>query len=331
MGKEKEITVRLPSFDEKDFTYDNIKDILDEVISGITKNIYYVLSFHSAFKAMKGKLSKKTLNINIAQPQTLQDYENNLIAVKKAVERLEIGFNFANKLKIKKLKNTDKLREEFLEILKEAINFASYSVELSEFADGKNTRDYMKQASVYYGRMHKSLTNMAKLSDYPSLTIERYGEGYKNIFTDLAEYFRLNFELAKAVVSFEREVRKQSEKREKQLTMIEEKSKAVKLPINKAEERRKNLIEKANSYYEEFCMDFLRDLEKQVPLSTRDLYKEFIDVKFAKFAKTFKMPLSDSASEGLATEVIYQINLMIDYIAKIKENSYVTSVYKEKD
>ena len=83
--------------------------------------------------------------------------------------------------------------------------------------------------------------------------------------------------------------------------------------------------------YEEFCLDFMRDLEKQYALSSKDLYEEFVNVRFKKFTERFPMPIPDNATEGYAQEVINQINILINHVSKISENSYVTSVYKTKE
>ena len=75
----------------------------------------------------------------------------------------------------------------------------------------------------------------------------------------------------------------------------------------------------------------MRDLEKQYALSSKDLYEQFVNVRFKKFIERYPMPIPNSASEGYAKEVINQINILIDHISRISENSYVTSVYKVKE
>ena len=74
----------------------------------------------------------------------------------------------------------------------------------------------------------------------------------------------------------------------------------------------------------------MRDLEKQYALSSKDLYEDFVNVRFKKFVERFPMPIANDVSEGYAQEVINQINILIEHVSKISQNSYVTSVYKEK-
>lgn len=327
--KEVKITIKFSQFSESDFNYDNIKYIIDVSLSDVVKNLYYVISIHPIFKALESKFSRSKLKNKLSEPQTIEDYCNNLNIIKEACDNLGLGFAVASKLKSKKINKVSVIRQEYSEILKAVIDFTSSVYELNKIKDFYNTRNYIKQLNSFYSRMLNNLTSMTQVSDYPNLTIETFGEAYKNIFNDLSEHLKLLVEMVNAIVSHEREMKKESEKLKREVAMVEEKSRAIKLPFNDAEQKRLQLIEKANSYYEEFCLDFMRDLEKQVPFSASDMYEEFIGVKFAKFIKTYNMPLSNNVSEGVATEVIYQINLMIDYISKIKQNSYVTSVYEK--
>ena len=89
-------------------------------------------------------------------------------------------------------------------------------------------------------------------------------------------------------------------------------------------------IKKANDLYDELCLDFMRDLEKQYSASTKDMYETFVNVKFKKFVERFSMPLDGSVSVGQAKEAYSQIMNLMDYISKISENAYTISVYSEK-
>jgi len=326
--KETKISISFSEFEKDNLRFENIKSIIDLAIEDVVRNIYIIMSSHTVFRGLHSKL-KKDSSGRIDQPQTFEDYDFSLRLIKQHCDKLELGFNFAAKLKIKKLNDTAIIREEYSKMLKEAIDFVFYAIEIRKDKELKNERDYFKLINNYYSRMIASLTNLAKIADYPNLTIEKYGEGYKKLFESLANYFKLNVEMIKTIISDERETRKNLEKKEKEKAIAEAKAKALKPIPNEREIFRQQLIVKANEYYDEFCLDFLRDLEQQIPFSTRDLYKEFIEVRFANFVKRFNMPLSKDASIGKANEVIYQINLMIEYIEKIKENSYVTSVYGE--
>lgn len=105
-----------------------------------------------------------------------------------------------------------------------------------------------------------------------------------------------------------------------------EKSK-VEPTISPAEQERQDAIKHANDLYEELCQDFMRDLQSQYALSTKDMYEYFVNVKFKKFVERFHMPLSSSATIGTANEAAAQIRNLMNYVSKISENSYTTSVY----
>lgn len=114
----------------------------------------------------------------------------------------------------------------------------------------------------------------------------------------------------------------------------QEPSNETKIPTNKVtyqenlkETARLAAIEKANAKYQEFCLDFMRDLEKQYSASSRDLYESFINGKFKKFTERFNFPLPSNTSEGMAKEICNQIDNMINQISNIAQNSYVTSVF----
>lgn len=97
--------------------------------------------------------------------------------------------------------------------------------------------------------------------------------------------------------------------------------------ISPAEQERLAAIKKANDLYDELCQDFMRDLQKQYALSSKDMYEYFVDVKFKKFVERFHMPLSNNTSLGTANEAQAQIRNLMNYVSKISENSYTTSVY----
>lgn len=97
--------------------------------------------------------------------------------------------------------------------------------------------------------------------------------------------------------------------------------------VSPAEQERRDAIKKANDLYDELCQDFMRDLQNQYALSTKDMYDYFVNVKFKKFVERFQMPLSSSTSTGTANEAAAQIRNLMNYISKISENSYTTSVY----
>ena len=102
--------------------------------------------------------------------------------------------------------------------------------------------------------------------------------------------------------------------------------KVVKNEISQAEKDRLNTINKANSLFDELCVDFMRDLEKQYAYSSKDLYEKFLK-KFEMFTKKYPMPLSSDVSAGYARECMMQIRKLMDMVSEISENSYAISVF----
>ena len=96
--------------------------------------------------------------------------------------------------------------------------------------------------------------------------------------------------------------------------------------MSEGEKIRLKAISDANSLYDELCLDFMRDLEKQYAWSSKDLYEKFLQ-KFEKFTTRFKMPLSNDVSFGYACECIMQIRKLMDMVSEISENSYNIVAY----
>jgi len=110
---------------------------------------------------------------------------------------------------------------------------------------------------------------------------------------------------------------------------IETKLKPIVPQKSQSEIERESFINKANDLYNQLCLDWIRDLEKQVPHSSKDRYKAFI-AKFNKFNETFEMPLMKTTTLGKAKEACNQINNLMNYISDISSEAYTTSVYDEK-
>ena len=102
-------------------------------------------------------------------------------------------------------------------------------------------------------------------------------------------------------------------------------NKVVNVP-NEKEIERLNSIKKANDLYDRFCIDFLRDLQKEVSMMNRDAYEALID-KFERFKNTFQMPLSNDVSIGMANEAYTQISKMIETVYDISRNTYSPVVF----
>ena len=211
-----------------------------------------------------------------------------------------------------------------------AFEFIDLAIRLENINEGNNPRSYIKFLTSNSSRMVNCFLDMSKVVDYPSVTNQKYGDDYKKIFDDLAKYLQSITDLVKSIISIERESRKEAKTLEKEKIMREQKSRAVEFIPSDKDVKRLSLIEQTNAFYKEFCDDFLRDLDKQYSLSSKDMYEYFINVKFKNFVERYPMPIASDASEGYAKEVYCQIQILIDYISKISENSYAISAYKQK-
>lgn len=97
--------------------------------------------------------------------------------------------------------------------------------------------------------------------------------------------------------------------------------------IDVVQEEKIDYVKKANELYVEFCQDWLRDLEKQVPFSTKDQYNALL-AKFSKLQKTFSFPLAKNTKEGKAKESCKQLNDLMDRATKISSESYTIGMYR---
>ena len=219
-------------------------------------------------------------------------------------------------------------RRDFASFLQEITSFVDSAVYLTVHCQGKSDSAYVRVLSKTLPAMRNALTNA---QNYTS-SWDRYGEDYKKIFESVIEFFNSTAEVvqnfANDYLRSQRDAKKaEAENKQSSIDI----SRIVRPAVSPQIQARLKLIKKANDMYEEFCLDFMRDLEKQYALSSKDLYEEFVNVRFKKFTERFPMPIPDNATEGYAQEVINQINILINHVSKISENSYVTSVYKTKE
>lgn len=101
--------------------------------------------------------------------------------------------------------------------------------------------------------------------------------------------------------------------------------------LSEVEIERRRCIQEANMMYDELVQSTMRDLEKQVPYSVREMYDYFVNVKFAKFVKSFSMPLESSTKLNVAREVCSQLNELNNYISRISEKATTTNIYMMKE
>jgi len=64
-------------------------------------------------------------------------------------------------------------------------------------------------------------------------------------------------------------------------------------------------------------------------MTFKDLYEEFVNVKFKKFIEKYQFPLANNVSEGYAKECVAQIKKLMNYVSEISANSYVSSVFSK--
>ena len=98
--------------------------------------------------------------------------------------------------------------------------------------------------------------------------------------------------------------------------------------VSESEKTRLLTIKKANDLYKELYLDWIRDLDSQVPYSTKDK-AELIKEKYIKLAERFNLPLRNDTSLGQAKEVCNQINNLMNNISELSSQSYNINAYKE--
>ena len=282
-----------------------IKQEIELVMLKSVQNLYFVIKEHVATKGYELKES------DLRELVTIADYQYNLNVMKKHANILrdEVNNRFAG---IKKdeasfMSRYVDSRKDFANFLQAISGFVDSAVYVTTHASKRTDGAYIRTLSKTLPAMRADLN---KAKGYSS-SWNRYGEGFTQIFDSVIEFFNSSTEREKTKNSVE-------------VSRVQKPAQAPELSP------RLKLIKKANEKYEEFCLDFMRDLEKQYALSSKDLYEDFVNVRFKKFVERFPMPIANDVSEGYAQEVINQINILIEHVSKISQNSYVTSVYKEK-
>ena len=307
--KEKDI-----AFGEKDF-----REFERLLINDVAISIYKLIVSNPIVLAVamsKGKVSR---------PSTIKDYTSNIQILHGDLK------NFGKEMDTAVARNedggyivfrTEENRASFRQFLK-FMNNASLifpiAVKAEKVCLDKKLSDleFLKIVCEYNKKIAELLENSFEKID----NLYVVGPGFDIMLTDFINNFKTNIqsvEQYKTMVLDEENAKKQT---------IAVKPAAIASQISPKEQERIEWINKANDLYNQLCVDFMRDLEKQVPQSTRDMYRYFIDVKFAGFVKRFQPPLSNSATVGMAKEAYSQINKLMDYITEISKNSYTISVY----
>ena len=311
----------------------------DEVIDfyKMMKSTIDVLSFKTIEKSCYLVMEHPLTDAYIFQKggskefETLKEYQKFLENVKVASERVKRNlksYNQSEKILGEDLSKFAKMRDVFSDYVTQLIYFVNASIHMQECAKTKTNSVYLKEVLKTLPSMGVSLTKAGEsVSGW-----ERLGTGYDKLFKDSLDFFLVNSKLiCDCAASVQETERKKQEEEEAKKPKIEYKQGNKVQPVeNPVENERKMWIKKANDLYDELCLDFMRDLEKQYSASTKDMYETFVNVKFKKFVERFSMPLDGSISVGQAKEAYSQIMNLMDYISKISENAYTISVYSEK-
>lgn len=302
--------------------YGMLKETLDNLLLHTVRKCWFLVKEHpitDVYSTFKGK---------IQEPETIRDYQKLLNNVKATADRVKRNIKFYDKgttILGESLSDFAAIRDKFSDYVTQLIFFANASVHLQDSANKSNP--------VYLREVVKTLPTMGTTLKKAESSVEgweKFGKGYDKIHSDALEFFLANSRvICDCVKSIqEREAKKQAEEESKKPKVEYRVGKKFEATENPAEIERKSWIRKANSLYEEFCLDFLRDLQKQYSQSTKDLYEQLV-AKFEKFQRTFNMPLGESSdvSTGRAKEAYGQIQKFIESVSEISSASYTISVF----
>ena len=309
----------------KDRFFSILKQEFDLIFLKTTQNLYYIIQDHPltyAYCVSKGELK---------EAETLSDFQNNL---RKMQNGSELVASNIKRMKKAGLANDGfdayaESRNQYSAFLKCISNYISSAIYLVNYGNTKSQSAYLKQLTKTLPMMKGSLETAIKYLE----SWKKYGIDHTELFKKTLEFFtETSGETIKAIENVQAEERKLQEYKESLKPKAEVKvGKKIEYAPNPAEEERIRTINEANMMYDELCRNTMRDLEKQVPYSVREMYDYFVNVKFAKFVKNFSMPLSSSTKLSVAREVCAQINELNNYISKISENAQTTNIYMMKE
>ena len=288
-----------------------------------TQNLYYIIKGHPITSA------HSIVNGGLVDPQNLYDYRHNLMVMKEASVNLKSVLDkISGGVKIDGISQDsyfDKYKQsryDFASLVDSLIEFVGQAIHLSEQSESKRGKLYLKNASKTLANMSSVLKTATKHVAH----LDRYDESYMDLFEETQAFFDSSVAV---IIDFYEEY-KNTEKKRKELETAKSKtvdeSRIVKNAPNQKELERVDAIKKANDLYDRFCVDFMRDLEKEVSLMNRDMYEELID-KFERFLKRFPMPLASNTSIGMANEAYSQIDRMINMVYEISKNTYSPVVF----
>ncbi len=305
-----------------------LKQELALILMKTSQNLYYLIKDHPITVAHCRNYS------DLKDPESLAEILKNMKIMQSVSNKLSKSIKLYEKENPKREQLFDykASRDEFARFLNAVINYTSSAVYLTSDEVSKKTRSaYMKILSKTLPIMRNSLETA---SDYVG-DWGRQDNGYIDIFNQCLEFFtECSDSICLALRDIQALENLKAQEEKERLEQMKPKTEPKPLrkvePVgNPDEEERKAWIKKANDLYDELCMDFMRDLEKQYSQSTKDMYENFVNVKFKKFVERFNMPLSNSVSVGQAKEAYSQIRNLMDYVSKISENAYTISVYSK--
>ena len=322
---------------------ENLRRQFNEIVQGATQielagiyNMFGDLTATTIYKLiMNNPLVQSLQENNSVQFQPIEDishYNLNLNNLKKSLIANRGSLNLIKgispeiQLMLHRLPESRKKYDNFQDFVGELIKLYSILEKNKEicFDTHENFVEYTNLAIP----LNKKIISQLKICESKVKSIEDYGMGVVEtgvgvIGSFVNEWTILNAQTTTATIrekKFRNDVQAEIDK-------VKQETRKVEPKISDAEQERRRAIKEANDLYEEFCQDFLRDLQNQYALSSKDLYEYFINEKFAKFMERFQMPLSDSETVGKANEAYSQIKNLMKYVSKISENSYTTSVY----
>lgn len=300
-----------------------LKKEINLILLKSTQNLYYLVKGHNIASA------RAMIQGDLVEPQNLHDYYQNLKILKKECETLKTVIDeVAGTSKIvvggkdSQFNYYRQARRDFENIVRGLFDFVAQALYLAEQAEMKKGKSYLKVATQTMTNMSGSLRNLTK---YIAVANRQESE-YVETFEEVQTFFDSSLGV---IVDFYEQF-KTDEKKKKDAEIATSKcvdeSKVIKIAPNQKELERIDAIKKANDLYDRFCIDFMRDLEKEVSLMNRDMYEELID-KFERFLKRFPMPLASNTSVGMANEAYSQINKFIECVYEISRNTYSPVVF----
>ena len=299
--------------------FDLIKEGVDVIFFKTIQNLYYiVMDYPTTTRLMvgEGRLLKN--------PDELKDFQQNFEHLRslsnkiEQVSKVRVGNKAGVQMDVELFP-----RESYSAFLDHIIEFVSMANYVSSVGKNKEDKQYPRLLTKNLPYMVKKLSSASEMMDKLNMYSN---QDYSNIFNDTVRFFS---ECSDVLLEFVTKLKEEDQKREQEGLHVAKVvvPRQVETSVSPKEDSRRKAISRANDMYQEFCMDFMRDLHAQYSLSSRDMYEHFVNVKFKKFVERYPMPIASDASEGYANEVIYQIQNLMDYVSKISENSYVTSVY----